>query len=223
MRKFHIEKHYLKNEPASCLVSMGKTRVLVTATMQGRVPPFLNPDESGWITAEYSMLPRSSSQRVRRERNRINKRGLEIERLIARSLRNCVDLKSIQGKSILIDADVIEADGGTRTASINGAMYCLNALIENMLKKQIIEKNPIKYFIGAVSIGIVDGKIYDDIDYSLDSKADTDMNIVMNEYGKLIEIQATGERDTFSLNALNRMVGIAGKDIHKIINAVKRA
>lgn len=222
MRKFSIEKHYLKNENASCMVSMGRTRVLVSATLQNRVPPFLNPDESGWLTAEYSMLPRSSRQRVKRERSRVNKRNMEIERLIARSLRNCVELGSMAGKSILIDADVIEADGGTRTASINGGMWCLKTLLDSMHRNSTITVNPLKYYIGAVSIGIVDGKIYDDIDYSLDSRADTDMNVVMNEHGRIIEIQATGERDAFSLHALNRMADLAKKDIIGIIKTIKR-
>ncbi len=223
MRKFSIKTHYLKNETASCMISMGNTRVLISATVNNRVPPFLNADISGWITAEYSMLPRSGNQRVRRERASINKRNLEIERLIARSLRNAVDLSLIPGKSIIIDADVIEADGGTRTASINGGMYVLAVLFKEMLEKHIIDKNPIKYFIGAVSVGIIDGEIYDDIDYKLDSNADTDMNIVMNEFGKIAEIQATGEKDVFSSAQLNKMMKIAKTDINKIIKKIKRA
>ncbi len=222
MRKFNLETHYLFNEKASCMISMGNTKVLTVATLQKRVPPFLDPEQSGWLTAEYNMLPRSSNFRVNRDRNKPNKRNIEIERLIGRALRNSVDLSLIPGYTIMIDADVIQADGGTRTASINGGMVCTAILIQEMLKNKLIEKNPIKYFIGAISVGIINKKIILDIDYEKDSIAEVDMNIIMNENGKLIEIQGTGEHGVFSVSTMNKMVKIAQKGILDIIKKEKK-
>lgn len=223
MRKFTVETNYLKTDKTACLISMGETKVLTVATILPKVPPFLNPIESGWITAEYSMLPRSSKSRIRRERNKIKKRGVEIERLIARSLRNAVDLSKMPGKSIIVDCDVIKADGGTRIASINGGMISLYILLKEMHSEGLIDEMPVKYFIAGLSAGIIGNDIFTDIDYRKDADADTDMNIVMNEKGKLVEIQGTGERDVFSVNALHRMIRMCRDDIMKIIQKQKQA
>lgn len=223
MRKISFETNYIKKEKASCLISMGNTRVLTVATLQKRVPPFVNPSENGWLTAEYAMLPRSSNNRVNRERGKLNKRSVEIERLIGRSLRSAVDTALFAGYTILLDADVIEADGGTRTASINGCMVCLGILEKSMIENGLIEKGFIGNYVGAMSVGIVNSKIISDLDYENDFNAEVDMNIVMNDKGRLIEIQGTGEKGVFSVAQMNRMVSIAGKDIASIIIKQKKA
>ena len=223
MRKLSFETNYIKKEKASCLISMGNTRVLTVATLQKRVPPFVNPSQSGWLTAEYAMLPRSSCSRVNRERGKLNKRSVEIERLIGRSLRSAVDTALFAGYTILLDADVIEADGGTRTASINGCMVCLGILEKSMIANGLIAEGFIGNYVGAMSVGIVNSRIISDLDYENDFNAEVDMNIVMNDKGRLIEIQGTGEKGVFSVAQMNRMVSAAGKDIASIIIKQKKA
>lgn len=222
MRKITFETNYIKSEKASCLISMGKTRVLTAATLQKRVPPFINPAQSGWLTAEYAMLPRSSGSRVNRERGKLNKRSVEIERLIGRALRSAVDVSKFPGYTILLDADVIEADGGTRTASINGCMVCLG-ILEGIMKKKGITEGFLTNYIGALSMGIVEGSLVSDLDYKADFNAEVDMNIVMNDNGRLIEIQGTGEKGVFSIAQLNAMVKTAKAEIANIIVKQRKA
>lgn len=222
MRKLKFDINFLESEDSSCLVSMGRTRVLCVATLNKNVPPHINKEESGWLAAEYSMLPRSSRQRVDRERQKSNSRSIEIQRLIARSLRQSVDLKKLAGLNIIIDCDVIEADGGTRTASINGGMVALALLLRKMLKNKEINSNPITKYIGAVSAGMVKGAVAVDLDYEKDSKADSDINIVLTEDGNIVEIQGTSERKTLTKKEFDNIFEIAKKDILTIIKTEKR-
>lgn len=222
MRDYNLKLNYLKNEKASCLVSMGNTQVLCVATLQKKLPPFLNPDESGWITAEYSMLPRSSANRVERERGKINSRSTEIQRLIGRALRASVDLKKIKNLSIIVDCDVILADGGTRCASINGGMAVLYVLVSKLLKDRVIKENPFKTYIGAISGGIVDKKIMIDLDYENDSKSSSDFNFVLDDKGKIVEIQGTSEKDNISKDDFDKIFEKARKEIFKIIDFSKK-
>ena len=220
LRPIRFKKNYIRSAGSSVLVEMGNTRVLCVATVENKVPPFLRGTGQGWITAEYAMLPRSSPVRITRESRtgRLKGRTQEIQRLIGRSLRAAIDLEKIGPRTIIIDCDVIEADGGTRTASINGGFVAL----AGVLKKLKLAEMSIKSFIGAVSVGILNDRIFLDLDYSEDVKADVDMNIVMNEEGKFIEIQGTAEENSFSEEQLSSLVKLAGKGIKKIINMEKK-
>ncbi|MEO0304327.1 MAG: ribonuclease PH [candidate division WOR-3 bacterium] len=222
MREYSLKMNYLKNEKASCLVSMGNTQVLCVATLQKKLPPFINPEESGWITAEYAMLPRSSTNRIERERGKINSRSTEIQRLIGRSLRASVDLGKMKNVSIIVDCDVIVADGGTRCASINGGMAVLYVLVSNLVREGIITENPFKTYIGAISGGIVDQKIVIDLDYENDSKSSSDFNFVLDDQGKIVEIQGTSERDNISKEDFDKIFEKAKKEIMKIIDFSKK-
>ncbi|MCD6379377.1 ribonuclease PH [bacterium] len=221
LRPIKFKRNYIKSAESSVLVEMGNTRVICVASVEDRVPPFLRGTGQGWITAEYAMLPRSSPVRIVRESKtmRLKGRTQEIQRLIGRSLRAAVDLKKIGPRTIIVDCDVIEADGGTRTASINGGFVALAGL----LKRLKLAASSIESFIGSVSVGIMGGKIYLDLDYSEDVSADVDMNIVMNEYGKFIEIQGTAEENSFSEEQLSSLVKSAGKGIKRIINEEKKS
>lgn len=220
LRPIKIHRRYIRNAEGSVLIEMGLTRVICTATIDESVPPFLRGSGKGWITAEYSMLPRASSVRIPREsvRGRIKGRTHEIQRMIGRALRAAVDLEALGERTILIDCDVIEADGGTRTASINGAFV---AMID-ALKSSDLRDDPLKGFIAAVSVGVIDGKVLLDLNYEEDSSADVDMNIVMNDREEFVEVQGTAEGDLFSNDELLRMLKLAGKGIKKIIGEQKR-
>ena len=220
LRPVKIHRRYIKNAEGSVLIEMGLTRVICTATIDESVPPFLRGTGKGWITAEYSMIPRASAVRIPREsvRGRIKGRTHEIQRMIGRALRAGVDLDAIGERTILIDCDVIEADGGTRTASINGGFVAL----VDALKALKLEINPIKCFIAAVSVGIVGKKVLLDLDYSEDSVADVDMNVVMNDKGEFVEIQGTAEGALFTSNDLDRMLKTAGAGIKKIIEVQRK-
>jgi ribonuclease PH len=208
----------MENAYSSLLIQTGKTKILCSASVGTKLPAWINPEESGWITAEYNMLPGSTKNRKERSTLKPDSRGIEIQRLIARSLRACVDLKKIKGYSIIIDCDVIQADGGTRTASINGGYIALNNAVSRMLKEKLIFENPLISRIGAISAGIVDGNAMLDLDYSEDSCAIADFNIVMNDRGNFIEIQGTGEKGDISRDMLNRILDYCQKGIYEIFD-----
>ncbi len=220
LRKLKFKRHYVGSAETSVLVEMGNTRVLCVATVENRVPPFLRGAGSGWVTAEYGMLPRSSPQRIPREsiRGKVKGRTQEIQRLIGRSLRAAVHLERIGERSIIIDCDVLEADGGTRTASINGGFLAL----ASVLSGEGLVREALKHFVGAVSVGLIGGKVYLDLDYSEDFEADVDMNVVMTDSGGFVEVQGTAEEEPFSGNQLDGMLRSARKGIGRIVEAQKK-
>jgi ribonuclease PH len=219
IRALKIDPFFLDNTPHSVLISLGRTKVFCTATLEKHVPMWLKGQGKGWLTAEYAMLPRSSNERIRRERNGAKGRTQEIQRLIGRSLRSSIDLSLLGEKQIIIDCDVIQADGGTRTASITGGFVALSILISDMLSKKQIEKNPIKENVCAISAGInKESLAILDLDYLEDSNALVDMNIVMTEGGKFIEVQGTGEESTFTKEELDTILDLSKKSFKKIID-----
>jgi len=224
LRPVTIKRGYLKNAEGSALIEMGGTRVLCAATVEERVPPFLRNTGRGWVTAEYSMLPRSSAERIQREVNRGHPGGRthEIQRLIGRSLRAVTNLTALGERQILIDCDVIEADGGTRTASITGAYVALVDAIRWLAKKTALPGSPLRDFIGAVSVGIVEGRPCLDLCYAEDSKAQVDMNLVMTGSGRIVEIQGTAEGEAFSEPELKSMMTLGKSGIRKLIQTQRR-
>ena len=216
MRPIKITPNIIKNADGSVLYHSGNTEVICTASFESKVPDWLQ--DSGWITAEYSMLPASTNSRVTREitRGKKNARSQEIQRLIGRALRGAANLKEMAGISIYVDCDVINADGGTRTASINGGFVAIALALKN--KYPDLYKNNILNPVGAISVGKVNGKIVDDLDYGQDSSADVDLNLVMNSGYELIEIQGTGENGTFNFDELNEMLNVGKSCISKIFN-----
>tara|TARA_B100000941_G_scaffold51140_1_gene32598 strand:- start:2163 stop:2843 length:681 start_codon:yes stop_codon:yes gene_type:complete len=216
MRPIKITSNIIANAEGSILYQSGKTEVICTATFENKVPEWLT--NGGWITAEYSMLPASTSSRVPREISRGKKspRSQEIQRLIGRSLRGAIDLLDITGNSIYVDCDVINADGGTRTASINGGFLALALALKKRFPHLITDNKIIP--IAAISVGKVNGHIVDDLDYEMDSNAEVDLNLVMNSSYEIIEIQGTGEKGTFSTNELNQMIDLGKKCIEKIFD-----
>ena len=223
LRKFEIDTSYLTKTPYSVLISTGDTRVLCCATLDKGVPPWLKGQGKGWVTAEYGMLPKSSNERIQRERKSVSGRTQEIQRLIGRSLRACIDLKELGERQIMIDCDVIQADGGTRTASINGGFVALSLLIKDMIKKGELTSNPIKENVCAMSVGVIKGELCADLDYVEDSSAEVDMNIVMTSGGDLVEVQGTAEGGTFSRAELDGMVALGMKSMPAIIKAQDEA
>jgi ribonuclease PH len=224
LRPIKITPSYIKTADGSVLIEIGDTKVICTAKLEDRVPPFLRNSGKGWITAEYGMLPGSSSIRIGREssRGKVGGRTHEIQRLIGRSLRAIADLRTLGEKTIWIDCDVIQADGGTRTASITGAYVALVEAVRNWLSRGVISINPIKDAVAAVSIGIIDGKICLDLCYEEDSKADVDMNFVMTGAGKFIEVQGTAEASPFTRKQMERMAEIAQIAIKELLKAQKK-
>ncbi len=223
LRKVKITKNYLKTAEGSVLIEVGDTRVICTATVQDSVPPFLRGKGTGWVTAEYSMLPRSSPQRIERERGRVGGRTHEIQRLIGRALRAVVDMEALGERSVLIDCDVIQADGGTRTAAITGAYIALVLCLRAAQRQGLIEKIPVTDHLAAVSVGIVEGRPVLDLCYAEDSKAEVDMNLVMTGRGGIVEIQGTAERGSFSIAELNKLIKLGGKGIKALIKKQKEA
>jgi len=215
VRKVSFTRDYTEHAEGSVLVEFGGTKVLCNATVEVGVPRFLKGKGQGWITAEYGMLPRSTHSRMRREANAGKQGGrtLEIQRLIARSLRAAVDLEKLGEFTITLDCDVIQADGGTRTASITGACVALVDALNYMLDQKMINKNPLKYMIAAISVGIYKGEAVCDLDYPEDSDAETDMNVVMADNGKMIEVQGTAEGEPFSHEELLSMLALANSGI----------
>lgn len=219
LRDIKIERQYTKHAEGSVLVSFGDTKVLCTASVEESVPRFLKGRGKGWVTAEYSMLPRSTNTRMPREaaRGKQGGRTLEIQRLIARSLRAAVDLKKLGEHTITIDCDVIQADGGTRTAAITGGCVALVDAITFLLEKKKIKVDPLKRLVASVSVGIYKGEPVLDIDYIEDSNAETDMNVVMTQHGGLVEVQGTAEGEPFSLEQHDALLKLATAGIEKLV------
>ena len=224
MRKIKITPDFMKFAEGSCLFEIGNTKVICTASVENSVPGFLKGKGTGWVTAEYGMLPRSCKSRVVREasRGKLGGRTQEIQRLIGRSLRSVVDLPALGERTIRMDADVVQADGGTRSASITGCFIALAMALEKLRKDNVIGTVPISDYVAAISVGIVDGKETLDLNYEEDAKASVDMNVVMTKEGKLIEIQGTAEGEPFSITQLNSLIALAKKGVKKIFTKEKR-
>ena len=223
LRKVVIRKGFLKHAMGSCLIEMGDTKVLCAASVEEKVPHFLKNEGKGWLTAEYGMLPASCTERIPREasKGRPSGRTQEIQRLIGRSLRAVVDLKKIGERTIWIDADVIQGDGGTRTAAITGGFLALAEVVEKLRRGGLLEASPILDYVAAVSVGIVDGKPVLDLCYQEDSKAEVDMNIVMTGSGKFVEIQGTAEGKPFAQKEMQGLITLAKKGIAELVGVQK--
>lgn len=225
IRPVTFTRHFTCHAEGSVLVEFGNTKVLCNATVEEGVPRFMKGQGKGWVTAEYSMLPRSTHTRSDREaaRGKQGGRTLEIQRLIARSLRAAVDLTLLGENTIIVDCDVIQADGGTRTASITGACVALVDALTHMRKKGIIKTNPLKHMIAALSVGVYKGTPVADLEYVEDSAAETDMNVVMTDTGKLIEVQGTAEEEPFSFDEMQEMLELAKHGLREIFDLQKAA
>ena len=219
LRQVRIHRHYTRHAEGSVLVEFGDTKVLCNASFEARVPSFLKGSGKGWVTAEYGMLPRSTGQRMRREASQGKQGGrtLEIQRLIGRSLRAVIDTSVMGENTIQMDCDVIQADGGTRTASITGAYVALVDAISFGLEQSLLDDNPLFAGVASVSVGICDGTAVLDLDYAEDSTAETDMNVVMNSNGDFIEIQGTAEGHPFNSNELQDMLSLASSGISQLL------
>jgi ribonuclease PH len=224
LRPVKITIDVLDFADGSAMVETGKTRVISAATIEERVPPFLKGTGSGWVTAEYAMLPRSTDVRTPRERGtRISGRTQEIQRLVGRSLRAVTDLSSLGERTIIIDCDVLQADGGTRVAAVTAGCVALGLALKKMLDVRIIDHFPLKHLVAAVSVGIVGGRPLLDLDYAEDSTADLDMNVVETDHGELVEIQAGAEKKPFTREELLALLCFADKGISRLIRAQKQA
>lgn len=223
LRPIKITRKYTQHAEGSVLVEFGNTRVLCNASVIDGVPRFLKGKNQGWITAEYGMLPRATHSRSDREASRGKQGGrtLEIQRLIGRSLRACVDLKTLGEYTITLDCDVIQADGGTRTAAITGACVALKDALDWMVSREKLRKMPVFKYVSAISVGIYRGQAVLDLDYAEDVLAETDMNVVMNEQGEFIEIQGTAEEESFNRHQLNEMLDLAEKGINELVEIQK--
>ncbi len=225
IRPVKITRHYTKYAEGSVLIEFGETKVLCNATIEETVPRFLKGQQQGWVTAEYGMLPRATHSRTQREaaKGKQTGRTMEIQRLIARSLRAVVDLKALGERTITVDCDVIQADGGTRTASITGACVALHDAINHLIENGTLKSSPLKGLVAAVSVGIVDGEAVCDLEYVEDSNAETDMNVVMVEDGRMVEVQGTAEGEPFSHDELLRLLGLAKQGINQLVVAQREA
>ena len=225
LRKIEITTDFIKNADASCLIKSGDTHVVCTASIEEKVPRWLKGSGKGWVTAEYGMLPRSTHERMRRESSvgKVGGSTSEIQRLIGRSLRASMNLKLLGEYLITIDCDVLQADGGTRTASITGGFVALKKCIDLMIKRKQINHNPIKSYVAAISCGIVNGELLMDLNYEEDSQADVDSNYVMNDKGDIIELQLTGEQTTCSEEEFMKMLRHSKSSIAEIITLQKKA
>ncbi|MGH7792514.1 MAG: ribonuclease PH [Thermodesulfobacteriota bacterium] len=219
LRPVKITRGTMKYPEGSALIEMGETKVICTATIEESVPPFLRETGKGWITAEYSMLPRSTKSRNARDavRGRVGGRSQEIQRIVGRALRAVVNMDKLGERTIIVDCDVFQADGGTRTASITGAFVALTDAVQYLLRDGILQENPIIDFVAAVSVGMIDGKAVLDLNYEEDSKAELDMNVAMTASRLLVEVQGTAERKPFSKDELSQMINIAEKGILRLI------
>jgi len=216
IRKVQITRNYIKYPEGSCLIELGNTKVICTASVEESVPTFLKGTGTGWVTAEYGMLPRSCAQRIQRGKD--SGRTYEIQRLIGRSLRTVTEMKDMGERTIWIDCDVIQADGGTRTASITGSFVALVDALNKLKKDGLINKIPIKDFVAATSVGILGGNLLLDLCYDEDSRAEVDMNIVMTGKGEFIEIQGTAERKPFNKEQMDKLLLLAKKGISDLID-----
>ena len=225
MRDVRITRRYTKHAEGSVLIAFGDTQVICTASVEERVPRWMKGQGRGWITAEYGMLPRSTGERMGREaaRGKQGGRTMEIQRLIGRSLRAAWDLQALDGYTITIDCDVIQADGGTRTAAITGGFVALSDAVSHLQAQGKIEGEPLLSPVAAVSVGIVEGEVALDLEYEEDSKADADMNVVMNGRGEFIEVQGTAEGATFAMGELHKMLDYAEKGIRELIQIQHKA
>ncbi|MZP28233.1 ribonuclease PH [Heliobacterium undosum] len=225
LRPVQIQRRYLIHPEGSVLITVGNTKVICTATVEEKVPPFQKGSGKGWVTAEYGMLPRATGTRTQREvtRGKASGRTMEIQRLIGRALRSVVDMQRLGERTIWIDCDVIQADGGTRTASITGAFVALKDACDKLLKNKQIQKDPIIESLGAVSVGKVGGELLLDLAYEEDSKAEVDMNVVMTGSGRFVEVQGTAEGTPFGRDELDAMIQLAEKGIRELMDAQKLA
>lgn len=223
LRPLKITTHYLSNPAGSCLIEMGRTRVLCSAFLEETVPQWLRGQGKGWLTAEYSMLPGCSAQRVQRERAKVGGRTHEIQRLIGRSLRACVDLKALGERSLMVDCDVIDADGGTRTASITGAYVAVALALQKLKISFPAVENALKVSVAAISVGIVKGVPCLDLNYEEDKDAEVDMNIVRTSQNKFIEVQGTAEGQPFDESHLEAMLALSKKGIEELFTAQRKA
>lgn len=221
LRKIKVTKNYLKHAEGSCLIEFGETKVICSASVEEGVPPFLKGSGKGWVTAEYGMLPRSCNTRIRREK--ASGRTEEIQRLVGRSLRAVVDMEKLGERTIKIDCDVLQGDGGTRTASITGGFIALADAVAWMKKQLMFEKIPLKDYVAAISVGVFEGKPVLDLNYAEDSKAHVDMNIVMVGKGEFVEVQGTGENATFSRKEIDTLLKLAEKGIKELFDIQKKA
>lgn len=221
-REITVQTDFCKNAYGSVLFGMGNTKVICAVHISDDVPDHAKKKNMGWLSAEYTMLPYSTPSRTKREFMKRDGRSVEIQRLIGRSLRAGIDLEKIDGWSIYVDCDVIQADGGTRTASITGGFIAMKLAVDRMLKEGLIPENPVISNIAAVSVGVIDNEVYLDLDYEKDSRADVDMNVVMNGNFEYIEIQGTGERTPFSGGQLNNLLKAAEEGIRQLIEIQDR-
>lgn len=216
IRKVTITRNYMKYAEGSCLIELGNTRVICTASVEESVPPFLKGTGTGWVTAEYGMLPRSCQTRIKRGKD--SGRTYEIQRLVGRSLRAVTEMRELGERTIWIDCDVIQGDGGTRTASITGSFIALVDALNKLKKDGLFNKIPIKDSVAATSVGILNGELLLDLTYEEDSRADVDMNIVMVGKGEFIEIQGTAERKTFNKEQMDKLLALAKKGIEELVD-----
>ncbi|WP_139490215.1 ribonuclease PH [Brevibacillus dissolubilis] len=225
LRPVKITRNYIKHAEGSCLIEVGDTKVICTATLEERVPPFMRGGGKGWITAEYSMLPRATETRNAREsaKGKVSGRTMEIQRLIGRALRSVVNLEAMGEKTIWLDCDVIQADGGTRTASITGAFVAMVDAMRKLVDNGTWKQFPITDYLAATSVGIIEGNAVLDLNYKEDSSAIVDMNIVMTGAGKYVELQGTGEEAPFSADQLHELLTLGGKGVNSLIQAQKEA
>lgn len=224
-RPVKITRHYTRYAEGSVLIEFGETKVLCNATIEDKVPPFLKGKGQGWVTAEYGMLPRATHSRTQREaaKGKQGGRTMEIQRLIARSLRAVVDLEKLGERTITVDCDVIQADGGTRTASITGACVALHDALNKLVSEGALKSNPMKGLVAAISVGIVAGDAVCDLEYVEDSNAETDMNVVMVEDGRMVEVQGTAEGEPFSHAELLRLLDLAKQGCEQLFEAQRQA
>src|SRR5487761_278399 len=218
LRPVEIIPHFISSAEGSALIRLGETQVICTASIEDGVPPFLKGSGRGWITSEYAMIPRSTSTRTPREviKGRQGGRSMEIQRLIGRALRAVTDLESLGERTVWIDCDVIRADGGTRTASITGALVALGLGLQKLREMKTLRRFPLKDYVAAISVGMVGGEVLLDLDYAEDSHADVDVNVAMTGTGKLVEVQATAEARPYSVDDLNRFIEAARPAIEKL-------
>lgn len=224
LRPVRITRSYLKHPEGSVLIEMGDTVVICTASLEEKVPHFLKGEGRGWVTAEYAMLPRSTGVRnIRESRGRVNARNLEIQRLIGRSLRSVVDLKTLGERTIQLDCDVIQADGGTRTAAITGSFVALYEAVLLLIEKGAVEKSPLRDYLAAVSVGLSNAAPQLDLSFTEDSTAEVDLNVVMTGAGELVEIQGTAEKGTFNRDQLDQLLDLASLGIEMLVKKQREA